>query len=67
VSDHRFVASFDRRFLWGAQLGLDVPFSGAGPWGFHGGLRYIDLSQDTDAGSLKVDPLLVELGLSYRF
>lgn len=66
VNEHRFVASFDRRFLWGAQLGLDVPF-GSGPWGFHGGLRYLDLSQDTDAGSLQVDPLLVELGLAYTF
>ncbi len=43
VGDHRFVADFDRRFLWGAQLGLDVPFRADGPWGFHGGLRYIDL------------------------
>lgn len=67
VGDHRFIASFDRRFLWGAQIGLDVPFRADGPWGFHGGLRYVDFSQDTDAGSLKVDPLLVELGLAYRF
>jgi hypothetical protein len=67
VGDHRFVASFDRRFLWGAQIGLDVPFRPDGPWGFHGGLRYMDFSQDTDAGSLEVDPLLLELGLSYRF
>lgn len=67
VGDHRFVASFDRRFLWGAQLGLDVPFSGDSGWGFHGGLRYLDFSQDTDAGELEVNPLLLELGLSYRF
>jgi hypothetical protein len=43
-----------------------VPF-GTGPWGFHGGVRYFDLSQDTDAGTLEVDPLLVTVGLSYRF
>lgn len=67
VSDHRFVADLDRRFLWGAQIGLDLPFGSDGPWGIHGGLRYMDLSQDSDAGSLKVDPLLVELGLFYRF
>lgn len=67
VGEHRFVASFDRRFLWGAQIGLDVPFRADSPWGFHGGLRYVDFSQDTDAGSLAVDPLLVELGLAYRF
>ena len=64
--DHHFAASFDGGFVWGAQLGLDIPFDD-GPWGFHGGVRYIDLSQDTDAGSLEVDPLLVTLGLSYRF
>jgi hypothetical protein len=64
--DHHFGASFDGDFVWGAQLGLDAPF-GDGPWGFHGGLRYIELSQDTDAGTLRVDPLLVTIGLSYRF
>jgi Outer membrane protein beta-barrel domain len=67
VGDHRFVARFDGRFIWGAQLGLDVPFRVDGPWAFHAGVRYFDLSQDTDAGSLAVDPLTVELGLSYRF
>jgi hypothetical protein len=65
--DHHFQASFDGGFVWGAQIGLDVPFSGDGPWGFHAGVRYIDLSQETDAGTITVDPLLVTLGLSYRF
>ncbi len=64
--DHHFRASFDGGFVWGAQLGLDVPFDGDGPWGFHGGLRYIKLSQDTDAGSMDIDPLIVELGFTYR-
>lgn len=64
--DHHFRADFDGRFVWGAQLGLDLPFKGDGPWGLHGGVRYMRLSQDTDAGSIKVDPLIVELGLSYR-
>ncbi len=67
VDGHHFAATFDGRFLWGAQLGLDVPFGGASAWGFHGGLRYMDLSQDTDAGSIKVNPLIAEIGLSYRF
>lgn len=65
--DHHFRASFDGRFLWGAQIGLDLPFADRGHWGFHGGLRYFSLSQDTDAGSLEVDPLIVEAGLAYRF
>jgi hypothetical protein len=64
--DHHFAANFDGRFLWGGQVGLDVPH-GTGPWGFHAGLRYIKLEQDTDAGSMNVDPLIAEVGLSYRF
>ena len=64
---HHFAANFDARFLWGAQIGLDVPFRADGPWAFHGGLRYMKLSQDTDAGSMRVDPLLLEVGLAYRF
>jgi hypothetical protein len=67
VFNHHFQASFDGKFVWGAQLGLDVPFSPVSDWGFHGGLRYFDLSQDTDAGSINVDPLLIEAGLSYHF
>lgn len=66
VAGNNFVASFDRDFLWGAQLGLDVPFRG-GPWAFHAGLRYLELDQDTDGGPIAVDPLLVELGLAYQF
>jgi hypothetical protein len=64
--DHHFAASFDGEFVWGAQVGLDVPF-GDGPWGFHAGLRYLDLSQETDAGTIEVDPWIGTIGLSYRF
>jgi len=64
---HHFGATFDGDFVWGAQLGLDVPFDAASDWGFHAGLRYFDISQDTDAGTLSVDPLSIEAGLSYRF
>jgi hypothetical protein len=64
--DHHFAASFDGDFVYGAQVGLDVPF-GNGPWGFHLGARYIVLSQETDAGTLDVDPLVAAIGLSYRF
>jgi hypothetical protein len=66
VGDHHFAATFDGGFVWGAQLGLDVPISG-GPWGFHTALRYMDLSQDTSAGSISVDPLILELGFAYKF
>jgi outer membrane protein W len=64
---HHFQASFDGRFVYGAQLGLDLPFGKASDWGLHGGVRYLKLDQKTDAGTLKVDPLAVELGLAYRF
>jgi len=67
VNGHHFAASFDGRFLYGAQLGLDAPFGSSSNWGLHAGLRYFMLDQDTDAGTLHVDPLLVELGLAYRF
>lgn len=67
VGDHRFRATFDGRFVYGAQLGLDVPFGKASDWGVHGGVRYLKLDQKTDAGTLKVDPLAIELGLAYRF
>jgi len=67
VGDRHFRATFDGDFVWGAQLGLDVPFNVKSDWGFHAGVRYYDISQTTDAGSLSVDPLSVEAGLSYRF
>lgn len=67
VDGNHFAAQLDGRFVWGARLGLDVPFHAGGPWGFHGGLRYLKLSQNTDAGSIRVDPWIVEAGLSYRF
>ena len=66
VFDHHFAASLDGRFIWGGQLGLDVPF-GDSRWGLHAGLRYFKLEQDTDAGSIDVDPLIGEVGLAYRF
>ncbi len=66
VAGHHFAATFDREFLWGAQLGLDLPFHG-GPWAFHAGLRYLDFSQDTDGGRIAVDPILIELGLAFQF
>ena len=64
--DHHFNAAFDGDFIYGAQLGLDLPMRN-GPWGFHTGLRYFKLDQDTDAGKLDVDPLIFELGLTYGF
>ncbi len=67
VADHRFVANFSGHFIWGGQIGLDLPFRANGPWAFHGGLRYMVMDQSTDAGSIKIDPWIAEIGLSYRF
>jgi hypothetical protein len=64
--DHHFHADFSGDFIYGAQLGLDLPLRN-GPWGFHTGLRWFNLEQDTDAGDLEVDPLIFELGFTYGF
>lgn len=64
---HRFHADFDGTFLWGAQLGIDVPFQRTSDWGFHGGVRYLVFDQDTDAGSIDIDPLVFEAGVAYHF
>lgn len=67
VGDRRLQATFDSDFVWGAQLGLDVPFKPVRDSGLHFGVRYMGLEQKTDIGKLKVDPLLAEVGLFFRF
>jgi hypothetical protein len=67
VGDHHFHADLKGDFVWGAQLGLDVPFQATGDKGFHAGLRYLSMSQDTDAGSIDINPLTFEAGLFFRF
>lgn len=67
VFGHHFHADLAGEFVWGAQLGLDWPFDPASDWGLHAAVRYFANEQETDAGSFDVDPLLVEVGLSYRF
>ena len=64
---HRFHADFSGDFLYGLQLGVDVPFARTSDWGFHGGLRYLVFDQDTDAGSVDIDPLVFEAGIAYHF
>ncbi|MCD4748816.1 MAG: porin family protein [Thermoanaerobaculales bacterium] len=56
-------------FGWGGQIGIDVPLSRATAWGLHLGLRFldIDLDDDADAGSVRLDPFIAGLGLSYGF
>ncbi len=63
-------------FTWGARLGIDVPFSSTGDgWGLTAGVGYLDLSADfgdegdneDDEVEFAIDPLIFNLGLSYRF
>jgi outer membrane protein W len=58
-----FEPDVDSEFIWGAQLGLDIPFQPDGPWAFHLGIRYMGLS----AGDLDLDPLVGTAGVAYRF
>ena len=46
----------------GATFGVDVPF-GKGRWAFSAGLRYMK-SRGADT---RLDPVIVALGLAYRF
>ncbi|MEM6457049.1 MAG: OmpW family outer membrane protein, partial [Acidobacteriota bacterium] len=63
----------DDEFIWGLQLGLDVPF-GDSPWGFHAAARYMDLETEFDADGIDATPLDLDLsptifsaGVAYRF
>ncbi|MCB1034356.1 MAG: outer membrane beta-barrel protein [Acidobacteria bacterium] len=61
--------NFDSEFIWGAQIGLDIPF-GSSPWGFHLGGRWMDMSigdNGPDVPELQLDPLLFTAGFAYRF
>ncbi len=61
--------NFDSEFIWGAQIGLDVPF-GSSPWGFHVGGRFMDLSVGDNGPrtpELQLDPLIFTAGFAYRF
>jgi len=65
--------TYDSGVLWGGQVGLDWPFTVDGNWGLHFGGRYTDFSVDVvnpidgSKGSVDINPLELELGLSYTF
>ncbi len=55
-------------FVYGANLGVDFPFHQ--DWAFNLGLRYLWVKAEPDAAgfeSIDVDPLIVTVGLSYKF
>ncbi len=56
------------QFVYGVNLGLDVPF--AESWAFTAGLRYLLLDAEPDvtgADAVGVDPLVLTVGVGYKF
>jgi outer membrane protein W len=60
--------SADDEFVYGVNLGLDVPVGG-GKWGVSGALGYLfsEIGLEGSGSDLGVDPFQLKLGLSYRF
>ncbi len=60
--------SFDADTVFGAQLGVDIPFGQKG-WGANLAARYMDMSVETaeDGPEIAADPLIFQAGLSYKF
>lgn len=51
----------------GFQVGVDIPF-GQRKWGFHGSLKYLDATHElTDGLKANVKPLIITVGISFRF
>lgn len=69
VNSRRF--DFDDETGIGAQIGLDVPFTSDGRWGFNTALRYLESSAEDDRFNpeveLEPDPLLFSAGISFQF
>lgn len=69
----RVTQKYDSDVLWGGQIGLDWPFTVDGSWGLHLGGRYTDFSVDVtnpidgSSDSVSVNPIALELGVSYTF
>jgi outer membrane protein W len=59
----------DDDFIYGANLGLDVPFGGSA-WSFTGAINYLlaDIALEGSTGDdLGVDPVQFKFGVSYSF
>lgn len=80
IFGERLTGQMDNEFVYGAQIGIDVPACPAGCWMFHAGLRYMALEVDPDFGRLitvpeneelelevGMDPIILMFGASYRF
>ncbi|HVS65700.1 MAG TPA: hypothetical protein VMT85_19590 [Thermoanaerobaculia bacterium] len=71
----RVSASFDSEVTLGFQVGVDIPF-GESRWGLYAGLLYFEVDAEADddpdfpfpdAFTLGVDPVSLNLGLSFDF
>lgn len=59
--------SFDNAFTWGLQLGIEVPARQG--FALYGGIRYFNLEAEVENDNLDfdLDPLMFNIGVSYRF
>lgn len=68
-------ASVDSEFVWGARVGLDVPFAAESPWAFNASARWLDFSPEitlsnsaiVETFDRDVDPITLSVGLAYSF
>jgi len=62
--------SVEDDFAWGAIVGLEIPL-GSGGWQVQGNLRYIETDIRDSGGPISInsefDPLIVSIGMGYRF
>ena len=66
VALDRVTRDFDSEFMFGVQLGLDVPL-GQSPWALHFGGLFMDLATGSDDGDVDLNPLIGTIGLAYNF
>ncbi len=64
-----FRYDFDDELVYGVNAGLDLSFRSSGPWAVTAGARWMDLTASDPANGISVggDPLIVTVGLAYRF
>ncbi len=70
LQGRNFRRSFDSDTTFGAQLGLDIPFRADGPWSLYLGAMYFDADANSDDFpelDLDIEPLFLNLGVSYDF
>lgn len=65
----RRTLAFDDDYGAGVKIGVDLPFKAEGRWLFNADLRYVATILETEAGGqdLELDPLVISIGLGYRF